>query len=398
MNPEKLRKDFPSLKKGIIYFDNACMTLRPKQVIEAICSYYNEFPSCPGRSLHSFGNKATEEMEKARKKISNFIGAKSEKEIVFTRNATEAINLVSKGMYFKKKKTVVISDREHNSNLVPWQQLQKQGIKLKIVPSKENEEFDLNAFRKEMDSSVRLVSIVHTSNIDGYTLPAKEIIKTAHDFGALVLLDGAQSAAHLPIKVKKLDCDFFAFSAHKMLGPSGMGCLYGKSELLKEIKPLVSGGNTVANTTYKKTRFLEPPEKFEAGLPDIAGTIGFGSACNYLEKIGMKKIEKHEKKLNFSLQKGLEGIEKISLTGVINAKKRTGITSFNLKGLDSHDIAILLDESKKIAVRSGMHCAHSWFNARKIPGCVRASLYLYNTKEEVQIFLDELIKIANCLE
>ncbi|MCX6801958.1 MAG: aminotransferase class V-fold PLP-dependent enzyme, partial [Candidatus Diapherotrites archaeon] len=240
-----IRKDFPSLRKGVIYFDNACMTLRPKQVVEAMDDYYFNFPSCPGRSLHSFGSRASEEMENARKKISRFIGAGSEKEIIFTRNTTEAINLVAKSLDFGKRKAVVTSDREHNSNLVPWQQARGQGIELRIVPSAKNEEFDLDAFKEKMDSKVRLVSIVHTSNLDGYTLPAKEIIKIAHDSGVLVLLDGAQSAPHSPVNAKKLDCDFFAFSAHKMLGPSGMGCLYGKSGLLAGMKPFISGGSTV---------------------------------------------------------------------------------------------------------------------------------------------------------
>ncbi|MFH1234294.1 MAG: aminotransferase class V-fold PLP-dependent enzyme, partial [Candidatus Diapherotrites archaeon] len=267
MNVTGIRKDFPSLKKGVIYFDNACMTLRPRQVVKAMEDYYFNYPSCPGRSLHSFGNRASEEMENARKKISRFIGSGSEKEIVFTRNTTEAINLVAKSLDFGKRNAVVTSDREHNSNLVPWQQARGQGIELRIVPSTKEEEFDLDAFREKMDSRVRLVSIAHTSNLDGYIFPVKEIIKIAHDSGALVLLDGAQSASHSAVSVKKLGCDFFAFSAHKMLGPSGMGCLYGKSELLAGMKPFISGGSTVANTTYETTEFLEAPDKFEAGLP-----------------------------------------------------------------------------------------------------------------------------------
>ncbi|MFH1234242.1 MAG: aminotransferase class V-fold PLP-dependent enzyme, partial [Candidatus Diapherotrites archaeon] len=211
------------------------------------------------------------------------------------------------------------------------------------------------------------------------------------------LLDGAQSAPHSPVSVKKLGCDFFAFSAHKMLGPSGMGCLYGKSELLGKMRPFISGGSTVENTTYEKAEFLDAPDKFEAGLPDVAGAIGFGAACDYIEKIGREKIEKHEKELNAVLQKGLECIDGIEVVGVKGIKKRAGITSFNLKGLDSHDVAILLDESKKIAVRSGMHCVHAWFNSRKIPGCARASLYLYNTREEVRVFTEEMRQIGKHL-
>jgi len=393
---EKIRADFPVLKKGIIYFDNACMTLRPKQVIEAMNEYYYEFPACPGRSLHQLGNKASEAIAIARKKIARFIGAKNEKEIVFTRNTTEAINLIAHSLKFGKKNTVLSSDREHNSNLVPWIIARERGIKHVIVKEKESHEFDLDAFSEAMNESVKLVSIVHASNLDGYILPVKEIIKTAHDFNALVLLDGAQSAPHSPLNVKKMDCDFFAFSSHKALGPSGIGALYGKKHLLEELRPFISGGSTVSNSTYESAEFLEVPEKLEGGLQDVAGIIGFGKACDYIEKIGRSRIAKHERKLNKKFQSGLLELEKAEIIGVKDTEKKTGITSFNIGKLDSHEVALLLDEAK-IAMRSGMHCLHSWFNAHKLRGAVRASFYAYNTEWEVEKALLELSEIEKHL-
>ncbi len=396
MDVEKIRADFPVLERGIAYLDSACMTLRPKQVIEEMCRYYYEFPACPGRSLHRMGAEASEEMEKSRKKVAGFLGAGKESEIVFTRNTTEAINLVARSLEFGERNAVVTSDREHNSNLVPWQLAGKRGVEHRIVRSTPQNEFDLDAFREEMDKSVRLVSVAHASNLDGYVLPAREIIRTAHDFGALVLLDGAQSAPHSELSVKKMDCDFFTVSAHKMLGPSGMGCLYAKESVLEEMEPFIAGGSTVANSTYESAEFLKAPEKFEAGLQDIAGIMGFGKACDYLERAGRKKIGEYGKKLNERLQRGLEEMQKVEIVGVRDAGKRTGITSFNVKGLDSHDVAVLLDEAK-IAVRSGMHCLHSWFNARKIRGSVRASFYLYNTREETELLLSEVRQIEKQL-
>ena len=399
MNVEKIRQDFDVLKKGIIYFDNACMTLRPNQVIEEISRYYKEFPSCSGRSNHQLAIKATEEFENARDKIGHFLNAKAADEIILTKNTTEAINIVANSFPFEQGKVTMSSDREHNSNLIPWQFLEKKkGIKHIIVESDANEEFSLQNFENALQKNkTQIVAIQYASNIDGYILPIEKIIKLAHDFNALVLVDAAQGAPHSKIDVRKLDIDFLAFSGHKACGPSGTGCLYGKKELLEKMGPFMVGGHTVYNSTYTNAEFENAPAKFEAGLQDVAGMIGFGKACEYLEKIGLQNIEEYERKLNKIITERLTAIEGLEIIGVKDWKKKSGITSFNVNGMDIFDIAILLDNTKKIAIRAGMHCAHSWFNKRNLKGSARASLYFYNTEEEARIFCEELQDIVKTL-
>ena len=399
LSVEKIRQDFPILQKKLsgkplIYFDNACMTLKPASVIVAMNDYYENFPACVGRSAHKLSKLATEKYMEAREKVAKFIGAKPS-EVIFTRNTTEGINLIAKCLDFKAGDVILITDKEHNSNLLPWQQLEKEkGIKHEICRSAADGSFDLQNFKDNLRKNVRLVSMVHTSNLDGTTVPAKEIIQLAHKNGSLVLLDAAQSIPHKKIDVKKLDVDFLAFSGHKMLGPSGMGVLYGKFDLLKELKPFMVGGDTVRNTTYETADFLPPPEKFEAGLQNYAGAIGLAAACEYLDKIGLENIEKHEIELNKIITDGIKDIPGLKIIGPQNPELRGGVISFVIDGLDMHYVAQLLDKMANIAVRSGQHCVHSWFNAHKMPGSVRASLYLYNTKEEAKVFIDTLKKIA----
>jgi len=326
--------------------------------------------------------------------MAKFVGAKKAEEIVFTRNTTEAINLISHSLEFKKGDVVLTTDREHNSNLLPWQFLSKKaGVEHKIIYSDANMEFDLGKFEEIAREGVRLVSFVHSSNLDGYTLPAREIIRIAHEHGALVMLDGAQSAPHKPVDVRKLDVDFFALSGHKMLGPSGIGVLYGRYELLDKLEPFMLGGDTVQNSTYDSYTLLKPPEKFEAGLQNYAGDIGIAEAARYLEKVGKEKIEKHENDLNKFISERLLQIKGTSIIGPKQVEMRGGIVSFNIEGLNHHDVAIMLD-GNNIMVRSGQHCVHSWFNAHNIPGCARLSLYLYNTKEECEIFLEKVSEIS----
>ncbi|MFH0949140.1 MAG: aminotransferase class V-fold PLP-dependent enzyme, partial [Candidatus Aenigmatarchaeota archaeon] len=289
MNIEKLREDFPILKSGIIYFDNACVSLKPKQVIEAMNKYYYEFPACGQRSEHKLGKKVTESVWQSRKELKKFFNAKSEKEIIFTKNTTESINIVAHSMHGP----VLLTDKEHNSNLVPWQ----VDGKIQIVKSKPDMTFDMDAFESSL-KNIKLVSFVHTSNLDGYTIPAREIIKISHEHNIPVMLDAAQSAPHRTIDVKKLDVDFLACSGHKMLGPSGMGILYGKQHMLEKLQPLSLGGDTVSDSTYKSHKLLGVPERLEAGLQNYAGIIGFAEAVKYLEKIGMENIEKHETMMN----------------------------------------------------------------------------------------------------
>ncbi len=391
MNIEKIREDFPVLKKKIIYFDNSCMSLRPIQVIEAMNLYYKEFPSCGGRSIHSLGKKVTDAYAKARETVAKFINAKPE-EIIFTKNTTESINLIAHSLHFEKNDTILTTDKEHNSNLLPWQLLSEKGINHIVVKSNEDNTFSMENFQQSFkNNNVKLVSFAHTSNLDGYTIPAKEIIKTAHDNGSFVLLDSAQYIPHHEIDVKNLDVDFLAFSGHKMLGPS-IGCLYIKKDVAENLKPFIVGGETVSNSTYSTHEFLPMPEKFEAGLQNYAGAIGLEAAILYLKNVGIKNIEKHESELNKNLTKGLEMIDEIKIIGP-DVSKRSGITSFFVKEMDSHSIALMLDEMAKIMVRSGQHCVHSWFNAHQIKSSVRVSFYLYNTQEEVEQFLETLQKI-----
>ncbi|MBT3940992.1 cysteine desulfurase [Candidatus Woesearchaeota archaeon] len=403
-NPNNYREDFTVLSKNIrgqapIYFDNACMTLRPKQVVDKITEYYNEYPGCHGRSGHKFGAKVTIEFDKARRSVQKFLGAKHKDEIIFTKNATEAINLVAHGMDLQDGDVVINSDREHSSNIVPWLELHKdRGVERIYIPSKKDETFDLVAYETELHKNkgkVKLVSIVYTSNLDGYTLPVKDIIKRAHRYKIPVLLDAAQAAPHQEINVQELDVDFLAISSHKMCGPTGVGALYGKRSQLEKLKPFITGGSTVVNTTYTNYELAELPARFEAGLQNYSGVAGFGVACEYLQNVKLDKISKHENVLTRYFQEKLTAIPKVKIVGVQDPRLRGGITSFVIEGMNYHDTALLLDEAANIMCRSGQHCLHSWFNSRKILGSVRASFYFYNTKQEIDIMIEALKKIAS---
>ncbi len=401
MDLKKIRQDFPMLQEGskkIAYFDNACQSLRPRQVIEAIDQYYLKFPACGGRSMHSLAAEVTRRCDEARAAVAKFLNAAKKDEIVFTRNTTEGINLVANSLDWQKDDVVLISDKEHNSNLIPWQALaRKKGVKVRIVPTCEDNTFDWGAFEKALDPQVRLVSLVHTSNLDGVTIPAAEVIQRAHHNGSLVMLDAAQSAPHQKINVKTLDVDFLAFSDHKLLGPSGTGVLYGKYSLLEQMEPFLVGGDTVATSTYDSCEFLAPPEKFEAGLQDYAGIMGLGAAVKYLEGIGFDAIQKQEHLLNEWITAELKDFPRLRLIGPRDPALRGGIFSFYLDGIDSHRIALMLDQMASVMVRSGQHCVHSWFNAKNIKGSVRASLYFYNTQEEAELFVSSLKKIGKVL-
>lgn len=401
MNIDKIREDFTILQKRIngkpiVYFDNSCMTLRPRQVVDAMNEYYNEYPACALRSLHKLSKMATEKVAESRRNVQKFIGAKKYEEIIFTKNTTEGINLVANSFNLKKGDIVLTTDKEHNSNNVPWIMLEKKiGIKRNIVYSNKDNTFSLENFEKSMSKEVKLVSVVHTSNMDGVTTPIKEIIKISHDYGAKVLIDAAQSIPHKDIDVRKLDVDLMAFSGHKMLGPSGMGVLYGKEELLQSMGQFIVGGETVMDSRYDSYIIEELPLKFEAGLQNYAGIIGLSAACKYIDRIGKQSIETHELKLNKLLTEKTASIKGLDILGPKEAEKRGGIFSFNLKNQDIHEIAMLSDSLSNVMVRSGAHCVHSWFNAHNLKGSVRASMYMYNTKEEVEVFAKTLKEISN---
>lgn len=393
-SPEKIRKDFPALDKGMIYLDNACMSLKPVQVIEAMNEYYKEYPSCGGRSSHAWAMHVEEKVAEARIRVQKFLNARSADEIIFTRNTTESINLVARGLSLQAGDEIIISNKEHNSNLIPWLRLAKEkGIVLVVVPSNLDNTFSLEQFKRLLTKRTKLVSIVHVSNLDGVVNPVQEITTLAHKNKTRVLIDAAQSAAHMPLDVKKIGCDFLALSGHKMLGPTGTGVLYGTQDALAHLTPLVSGGGTVTSSAYDSFTEEKVPERFEAGLQDYAGIIGLGAACDYLKKIGLSAIEKHEQKLNRIVSEQLLKETWVEIIGPQNYRKRSGIISFNIKGLDPLNVARLLS-TQNIAVRGGMHCVHSWFNARKLRGSVRASFYLYNTEAEAHAFVKAVQEIG----
>jgi len=400
MNIEKIRQDFPALQQKIhgrppIYFDNACMTMKPRPVLDAMMDYYEKHPSCAGRSNHRFSNMTEQDYDNARKAMREYLGAKRKEEIVFTRNTTEGINLVANSIGLKKGDNVMTSDREHNSNLIPWLFREKSiGISHRYVPPMDDTTFDLERFSEMMSTEVKLVSMVHSSNLDGYTLPVKEIGKIAHDHGALFMIDGAQAAPHKEVDVRKLGADFYAISGHKMLGPTGTGVLYGRIELLEKMEPFILGGETVEFSTYDSFKTLPPPHKFEAGLQDYAGMIGMGAAARYIMKIGRDSIAKHETGLNKLITEGVEGIRGLRILGPEEPERRGGVIPITIEGIDYHQISLMLDNNANIMIRSGQHCVHSWFTANRIKGSARASLYLYNTQEEARTFTEELKKIA----
>lgn len=393
MGLEQYRDDFPVLKSerygdGLVYFDNACMTLRPKQVVDKITEYYNEYPGCGGRSLHKVAGFVTDEYEGARETIRDFVNCEDINGVIFTKNTSEAINLVSKSFRFNRGDKVLGTDHEHNSNLVPWVYLNQIGtIDYQVVPSKENNSFDIEKF-KEMVPRTRLVSMVHVSNLDGTTIPAKDIIEIAHDAGAIVLMDCAQSIPHMPVDMKEWDIDLIAFSGHKACGPTGTGVLAGKMDVIKDLDPFLIGGDTVQETTYEKVQFLESPKKFEAGLQNYSGFIGLGEALKYIKSVGLDNIHQHEIDINRYATDLLK--DKIKIFGHPDPVHRGGILSFQIDGLNSHDIAMMLDELANIAIRSGRHCVHSWFNSRGESSTARASFYLYNTKDEVKLMAETL--------
>ncbi|HII38669.1 TPA: aminotransferase class V-fold PLP-dependent enzyme [Candidatus Micrarchaeota archaeon] len=395
MDVESIREDFTVLKTGVAYFDSACMALKPRQVVEAQDEYYSDYPGCAGRSLHRLGKKTEEKFEEARSKVATFVSCSPE-EVVFTRNTTEAINLVARTLDFTERNGVTTSVMEHHSALLPFMMLSKHGkIRLDYVAADVEGVTQAGEWRKKINSSTRLVVVHHTTNSVGTRAPLAEVIKAAHDAGALVLVDSAQGVPHCETNFKKLGADFMAFSGHKMLGPTGTGCLVARRELLEELPPFMTGGETVERVSLDSVTFLKPPQRFEAGLQNYAGMIGLGAACDYLSKVGMKNVEAHEHALASKLFEALSDVKGTRIYGPSDAGKRTALAAFNLGKAKPHEIAMLLDKTAKIAVRSGVFCAEpAMTHLGTGSGAVRASLYLYNTEEEVQLFGEALSKIA----
>lgn len=393
-NLSEIRDDFPILKrdvhgKPLAYLDNAATTQKPKSVIQALKNYYEIENSNVHRGVHHLSEQATSDYEDARSKIRKFINASDDKEIIFVRGTTEGINLVAQTYgrkYISSGDEIVISVMEHHSNIVPWQMLcDELGAVLRVVPINDNGELVLEEYQKLLNPRTKLVSIVHVSNTLGTVNPVDRIIELAHEHEVPVLLDGAQSAPHMTVDVKKLDCDFYTFSGHKMYGPTGIGVLYGKAELLNSMPPYQGGGDMIKSVTLEETLFNSLPYKFEAGTPNIAGVIGFGAAIDYVTQLGFSQILSSEKEL---LEYGTERINELSGVRLVGtAKKKAGILSFVVDGIHPHDIGTILD-AEGVAIRTGHHCTQPLMKRLGIDATARASLAFYNTKEEI----DQMVK------
>ncbi|MDT7891011.1 MAG: cysteine desulfurase [Candidatus Nanopusillus sp.] len=404
INPKEIRKDFPIFENNpnLIYFDNTATTQKPRQVIEKIKEVYEKYYANIHRGVYKISEISSEEYENSHKLVADFIKCKEWREIIFTRNTTESINLVaySYGLNnIKKDDKILISYMEHSSNLLPWRFVcKKTGAKLEYINVKDYK-LDLDDFERKIDEKTKIVSITHVSNVLGTINPIEEIIKIAHEKGALVLIDAAQSSGHLSINVKKLDVDFLVFSSHKMLGPSGIGVLYGKEELLENMEPFLWGGDMIKDIDFDKEYLNDLPWKFEAGTPNIVDGIAFGEAIKYLNKLGMENIEKYEQELTkYFLERFEEFSNKykdVILMGLNDYKDREAIFSLVFK-INPHIIGKMLD-SYNITVRTGYHCCYILFrylDLYKYKGSVRASLYIYNTKEEIDFFFEKLEEIV----
>ncbi|KAA2282153.1 MAG: aminotransferase class V-fold PLP-dependent enzyme [Candidatus Nitrosocosmicus sp.] len=399
----KIRQDFPILSrklfdgKNLVYLDNAATTQKPKEVIDAISRYYSEYNANIHRAVYQIAEEATEEYEKTREKIRKFINARHSEEIIFTRNTTESINLVAYawgGSNVKKGNKIILTEYEHHSNLVPWQVLGRtKGAKLNYLQVDNEGYISLEELDKIIsitgEGKTKLITLSEMSNVLGTIFPVKELIKLAHDKKIPVLLDGAQSVPHMPTDVQDTDCDFLAFSAHKMLGPTGVGVLYVKKEILEKMNPFISGGDMIKEVHKENTIFNEIPYKFEGGTPNIADVIGFGAAIDYLNEIGMKNVREHEVKMTEYLMSKLTEIKSIKIYGPKRSEDRGGLVSFNIEGIHPHDCATILNDFG-VAIRSGHHCAQVLMEKLDIVASSRASLYIYNTKEEIDILIDAL--------
>lgn len=403
---KNIREDFPIFRrlvngKNLIYFDSAATSQRPIQVISAIRDYYENKNANIHRAVHTLSYEATVLYENAHKKVAKFINARSMREIIFTRNATEAINLIAHawGLWnLHEGDEVILSLMEHHSNIVPWQMLARQrGIKLKFIPVADNGDLILDEYRNMLSQKTKLVGITHSSNVLGTINPVVEIIKEAKKFGALTLVDAAQSVPHISVDVQEIDCDFLVASGHKMLGPTGTGFLYGREELLEKMEPFNYGGDMIEKVTTEKATWNELPWKYEAGTPNISGGIGLGAAVDYLTELGMRNVLIHEIELTGYLLNLLKEIKGIKIYGHQDTKNRLGVISFNIEGIHPHDIAGFLDE-EGIAVRSGHHCAQPLMTRLGMDNAVRVSFYIYNTTDEIDKFINSIYKIQKLLK
>ena len=393
---ERYRKDFPILGqkvygKPLVYLDNAATTQKPRPVIDTVNRYYSMENANIHRGIHYLSQQATDAYDDARVIIQKFLNAKQSQEIIFVRGATEGINLVAQSYgrtFLKAGDEIVITAMEHHSNIVPWQILcQQTGAKLKVAPINDAGELILGEYEKLLNKKTKIVSLAHISNALGTINPVKQMIQSAHAYGAVVLIDGAQSAPHMPVDLQDLNCDFFVFSGHKIFGPTGIGILYGKTELLEKMPPYQGGGDMISSVTFEKTDYNKLPYKFEAGTPHISGVIGLGAAINYVNSVGLEAIFAYEHELLIYATQALSQIPGLRIIGT--AKEKASIVSFVLSDVHAHDIGTILDQAG-VAIRAGHHCAMPVMDRFKIPATARASFAFYNTKEEIDRLKDAI--------
>ncbi len=401
---EKIRAKFPILHqnvngKRLIYFDNAATNQKPQEVIDALTNYYQGYNANIHRGIHTLAEKATKAFEKTRDSMQKFINAKHVEEIIFTRGVTESINLVASSYgraFLKEGDEVIISGMEHHSNIVPWQLIcEEKKANLKVIPVSEIGDIDLEEYRKLLSRKTKIVAVNHASNSLGTINPIKKIIQLAHEVDAVVLIDGAQAAAHLDIDVQNLDCDFYCISSHKMYGPTGVGILYGKKSILEKMPPYMGGGEMIKEVTFAKTTYNDIPYKFEAGTPNISDVIALNAAILFINNLGKDQIAEHENELlEYAVEK-LSAIPKLKLIGT--AKNKVAVQSFIVDGIHPFDIGQMLD-ARGIAVRTGHHCTQPLMERLGIEGTIRASFSVYNTKSEVDELADGLMRIVNIMK
>lgn len=399
----EIREEFPALRqliynKNLIYFDNGATSQKPQVVLDAINKYYSKDNANIHRGVHYMSQKATTEYEEARRIIQKYINARKSEEIIFTKGTTDGINLVASsfGELLSAGDEIVITAMEHHSNIVPWQMLcQRKNLILRVAPINKKGELIIEEFDKLLNSKTKLVAVTHISNTLGTINPVKELTQKAHAVGAKILIDGAQSIQHMPIDVKDMDCDFFVFSGHKVFGPTGIGVLYGKEDLLDRMPPYQGGGDMIAKVTFERTTYNELPYKFEAGTPHIAGGICLGEAIKFLSEMDLDAVQKYEKELAEYAQDMLDTFEGMRIIG--EAKKKTSVVSFVMENIHPFDIGTLLDK-QGIAVRTGHHCTQPLMDFFGIPGTVRASFAFYNTRQEVDTFITAVEKSINMLK
>jgi cysteine desulfurase / selenocysteine lyase len=397
-----IRQDFPALRqliygKNLIYFDNGATSQKPQLVLDAINKYYSKNNANIHRGVHFMSQQATSDYETSRRYIQTYINAEKSEEIIFTKGTTDGINLVasSYGELLSAGDEILISAMEHHSNIVPWQMLcERKGLKLKVIPINSRGELKMDAYAELLTAKTKLVSVTHISNTLGTINPLKQLIEMAHSAGAVVLVDGAQSIQHTKIDVRELDCDFFVFSGHKVFGPTGIGVLYGKEDLLDKMPPYQGGGDMIAKVTFERTTYNELPFKFEAGTPHIAGGTCLGTALQYLDQFNMEEIEHYERELADYAQDLMSTFEEVKIIGT--AKNKTSVVSFVVDGIHPFDIGTLLDK-QGIAVRTGHHCTQPLMDIFGIPGTIRASFAFYNTREEIDTFIAAVEKSISML-